>query len=68
MLPNAQVAESTVLFFFFVATRSGVRNASLTILMEFKMMLPDGRTLQKFQAVVKSHQLGSSISVKLAQK
>jgi hypothetical protein len=40
----------------------------LTFLTEFKMLIPDGATLQPFQAVVKSPQLGSSISVKLAKE
>jgi hypothetical protein len=35
----------------------------LTFLTEFKMLIPDGATLQPFQAVVKSPHLGSSISV-----
>ena len=46
-----------------------MRDSSLlTFLTEFKMLLPDGGTLQSFQAVVKSRRLDSSISVRLAQK
>ena len=63
MLPYAHV--SNLLFFFLVQ----VRDTSLvTLLTEFKMLVPDGATLQPFQAVVMSPQLGSSISVKLAKK
>ena len=67
MLPYAYVANLLSLSLSYPCV---LRDTSLlTLLMEFKILIPDGATLQPFKAaVVKSPQLGSSISVKLAKK
>jgi hypothetical protein len=70
MLPYAHVANLLSLSLSPSLTCAFVRDTGLlTFLMEFKMFIPDGVTLQRFHAAVfKSPQLGSSTSVKLAKK